>query len=72
MVGRGQKISWARSPLVFLPRVPRIALAAHDLTRSPPSESLEQANPKRKKECLANCFQSKICETLQVFIYTEW
>ena len=50
MVGSGQKISWARSPLVFFPRVPRITLAAYDLTRSPPSESLEQANPKRKKK----------------------
>ena len=58
MVGSGQKIS---SPGFFSHRVPRIALAAYELTRSPPSERLEQATPKREKECVANCFQSKIC-----------
>ena len=49
MMGSGRKITWARSPLVFSPRVP-FGLDAHDLSHSTPSEPLEQAKYDRPGE----------------------
>ena len=49
MMGSGRKITWARSPLVFFPRVP-FGLDVYDLSHSTASEPLEQTKYDRPGE----------------------
>ena len=49
MMESGRKITWARSPLLFFPRVP-FGLDARDLSHSTPSKPLEQAKYDRPGE----------------------